>query len=86
MSLRRINFDEPSSNLSRCEQCGKALPRRYTYPLCEACRDDARYKEVKEYIMHNDVTELEVADHFNLPLETIQRWIKEGHLSYKDKK
>ncbi|MCR5545406.1 MAG: hypothetical protein K6F30_02915 [Lachnospiraceae bacterium] len=83
MSLKRFNFDEPESNLRRCEKCGKALPRRYIYDICEQCEHDAMYKDVKEYIMKNNVTELEVADHFHLPLETIQRWIKEGHLSYK---
>ncbi len=83
MSLKRFNLNEPESKLTRCEKCGKALPRRHVGNICKECEHDALYKDVKEYIMHNEVTELEVAEHFNLPLETIQRWVREGHLSYK---
>ena len=86
MSLRRLNLDDSANSLRRCEKCGKALPRRHVGSICTDCQHDAIYRDVKEFILHNDVTELEVADHFDLPLETIQRWIKEGHLSYKDQK
>lgn len=86
MSLRRIDLKNSGSKLRRCEKCGKALSRRHIGTICTECEQDAIYKDVKEFILHNDVTELEVADHFQLPLETIQRWIKEGHLSYKENK
>lgn len=84
MSLRRINLNENTSRIKHCTKCGTALPRRHPGDFCDNCLYDMKYKDVKEYVLHNDVTELEVSDHFDLPLEVVQRWIKEGHLSYKE--
>lgn len=84
MSIRRIRLDENTSRVKHCTGCGKALPRRHEGDLCDDCLYNLMYKDVKEFVLQNDVTELEVADHFNLPLEVIQRWIREGHLSYKE--
>lgn len=82
--MRRLRLDENTSRVKRCTTCGKALPRRHNGELCDDCLYNLRYKDVKEFVLHHDVTELEVADHFDLPLEVVQRWIKEGHLSYKE--
>ena len=42
------------------------------------------FQEVKEYIRANDVTEYDVASHFNLPLQQVKQWIREGRIEYKD--
>ena len=86
MALKRFYAYEDRFDRCYCDVCGKALPRSYRDSVCSDCKHDAIYKEVKEFILHNDVTELEVAEQFDLPLETIRRWIREGHLSYKDQK
>ena len=84
MTLRRFVLSDDKFGRNRCDVCGKAMPMSYKDTVCSDCKADAIYKEVKEYIIHNDVTELEVADKFDLPLETIRRWVREGHLSYKE--
>jgi hypothetical protein len=84
MSSRRLNLNENLSRIKHCTNCGKALPRRHSGDLCDDCLYNLKYKDVKEYVLHNDVTELEVSDEFDLPLEVVQRWIREGHLSYKE--
>lgn len=82
--MKRLRLDENTSRIKHCSKCGKALPRRHQGDLCDDCLYDLRYRDVKEYVIHNDVTELEVSEHFDLPLEVVQRWIREGHLSYKE--
>ena len=84
MSSGRLNLNENTTRIKHCTNCGKALPRRHSGDLCDDCLYNLRYKDVKEYVLHNDVTELEVSDKFDLPLEVVQRWIREGHLSYKE--
>lgn len=84
MSSRRLNLNESPSRIKHCTNCGKALPRRHSGDLCDDCLYNLKYKDVKEYVLHNDVTEMEVSDEFDLPLEVVQRWIREGHLSYKE--
>ncbi len=85
MAIKRF-YSEDKFDRRYCDVCGKALPGSYKGSTCADCKDDALYKEVKEFILHNEATELEVADKFDLPLDTIRRWIREGHLSYKDQK
>lgn len=71
---------------SVCPRCGRPMPLSWHYPICPICKDDDLYHEVKDYILHNDVTELQVADHFGIPLSKIRQWIKEGYIDYRIKK
>ena len=65
-----------------CKKCGRPLPSSWLDPLCESCADNELYQEVKEYILKNDVTEFEVASHFDISLEKVRKWIKEGYIEY----
>ncbi len=66
-----------------CEKCGHILPGSYKESLCRTCKEEALYKQVKEYIQNHSVTEFEVAQHFQLPLSTIRRWVADGRIEYR---
>ncbi len=42
------------------------------------------FSEVKEYIRSKDVTEYQVAEHFNIPHLLVRKWIAEGRVEYKE--
>lgn len=42
------------------------------------------FSEVKEYIRSKDVTEYQVAEHFNIPRLLVKKWIAEGRIEYKE--
>ena len=46
--------------------------------------DEELYAEVKEYILHNNVTEMEVAETFGIPLKQVRAWIKDGRIDYRN--
>ncbi len=52
--------------------------------MCPVCINQALFEDVKDFIRNNDVNELDVAEHFNIPQTTIKAWIKEGRIEYKD--
>ncbi len=67
-----------------CELCRRPLPSTYTDTVCPACQEHQLFTNVKEYIRDNDVTEYDVAEHFNIPRQQVKHWIKEGRIEYKD--
>lgn len=74
------------NNYKYCAVCRKPLPLSFEEDLCPACKENQFFQEVKEYIRANDVTEYDVADHFQIPLQRVKRWIREGRIEYKDEK
>lgn len=73
-------------NYKYCEICKRPLPLSYDSALCPFCADQQLFREVKEYIRQNDVTEFDVSEHFNIPLHRVKQWIREGRIEYKDDK
>lgn len=71
-------------NYKYCEICRRPLPLTYKDSLCPACIEQQLFHEVKEYIRENDVTEYDVALHFNIPLHRVKQWIREGRIEYKE--
>ena len=70
-----------------CKGCGQTFARLSAQGFCERCADYELYKKVKEYVRaHDNVNEWMVADVFDIPVERVKNWIKEGYLSYKDQK
>lgn len=59
------------------------MAKTWANELCPACTDEDLYKNVKEYITNNDVTATEVAMEFDIPLQKVNAWIKEGFIEYK---
>lgn len=74
------------NNYKYCTVCKKPLPLSFEEDLCPGCKENMFFNEVKEYIRTNDVTEYDVADHFQIPLQRVKRWIREGRIEYKDKR
>lgn len=72
-------------NFKYCEICRNPLPLTYKDSFCPHCLEQQLFREVKEYIRENDVTEYDVAEHFHIPLYRIKSWIKEGRIEYKEK-
>lgn len=66
-----------------CRNCGRPLPASRMKSLCEQCEADAIYRDVKEYVRENDVNEYQVADHFDISVDVVRKWIREGYMSYK---
>lgn len=72
------------NNYKYCEICRNPLPLNYERDLCPACEREQLFREVKEYIRANDVTEYDVALEFNIPLHQVKQWIREGRIEYKE--
>lgn len=72
-------------NSKYCEYCGRPLPLSSESSLCSACQDQQLFREVKEFIRSSDhVTEYDVSKHFDIPVQRVKRWIREGRIEYKD--
>lgn len=80
MTKQQSLFD----NYKYCEMCKRPLPLTYKDALCPTCKEQSLFHEVKEYIRANDVTEYDVALHFNIPHRRVLQWIHEGRIEYKD--
>ena len=79
----KMKFEEAARPRNLCSNCGKPMARSHKGTLCPACQDDILYPQVKDYILHNSVTEMEVAEHFDIPLQKVRRWISDGRIEYK---
>ncbi len=60
------------------------VPKTYEKDLCPDCEREQLFRDVKEYIRENDVTEYDVALEFNIPHHQVKQWIREGRIEYKD--
>lgn len=67
-----------------CEICGVPLPLTYEKSVCPACTEEKLFRDVKEYIRANDVTEYDVAYEFHIPVRKVKKWIQEGRIEYKE--
>ena len=67
----------------RCKQCGHALSESYTQEICPRCQEINLFAEVKDYIRENDVREMDVAEHFDIPIGQVRKWIREGRIQYR---
>lgn len=71
-------------NTDGCKECHRTLPKDYDDELCPACKERLLFSKVKDYIRANDVTEFDVAKHFEIPLFKVKGWIREGRIEYKE--
>jgi len=80
---RRLT-DEPVRRGRVCARCGIRIPLSCSYEYCRDCLKLKLFPEVRDYIRHNDVNELEVADNFGIDRTIIHDWIEEGRLEYNE--
>ena len=71
-------------NLKLCSVCHRSLPENYDGDMCPVCQENRLFSDVKEYIRAQDVTEYQVAEHFNIPRMLVKKWIAEGRIEYKE--
>lgn len=81
-----VNLEQVSlfDNLKFCSICRRPLPLDYDKEMCPGCIENQLFNEVKEYIRSRDVTEYQVAEHFQIPHRKVKRWIEEGRIEYKE--
>lgn len=72
-----------NANHRECIQCGRRLGEFYREDICPSCKEFNLFLEVKEYIRTNNVKEMDVAEHFNIPVSKVRTWIREGRIVYK---
>ena len=63
-----------------CKNCGRVLSPTYEAELCPTCEENQLFDKVRDYIRKNDVTEMQVAEHFGIPQKKVKAWIKEGKI------
>jgi RNA polymerase subunit RPABC4/transcription elongation factor Spt4 len=68
-----------------CKQCQRSLPEFYEDELCPSCKEANLFAEVKDFIRSNDVKETDVAEHFDIPVGKVRKWIREGRIQYRGK-
>ena len=67
-----------------CKNCGRVLSPTYEAELCPTCEENQLFDKVRDYIRKNDVTEMQVAEHFGIPQKKVKAWIKVGRIEYKE--
>ena len=72
------------SGIKACKECHRDLKPEYPEDTCPACKERMLFSRVKDFIRENDVTEFQVAEHFEIPLFKVKGWIREGRIQYKD--
>ena len=69
---------------SYCKECRNLLPQDYEFELCPQCIEQRLFREVRDYIRQNTVTEYDVAEEFQIPVRRVKAWIKEGRIQYQE--
>ncbi len=65
-----------------CKNCQRRLDIAYPMDLCTNCQEDVLFARVRDYIRGQTVNEYMVAEHFDIPLRKVRKWIKEGRIEY----
>ncbi len=66
-----------------CEDCHQMLPAEYEFDVCPRCTEERLFREVRDFIRKNEVTEYDVAEEFGLPVKRVKSWIREGRIQYQ---
>lgn len=71
-------------NYKYCSICQRRIPQSCQDTVCPNCTESALFQDVKDYIRANDVNEYMVAQHFNISLKQVRKWIRDGRIQYKE--
>lgn len=75
-------------DVRNCKSCGKLYNYFGGQPLCPTCLNSLEdtFRLVKQYIYdHPECGVQEVAEEFDVTVQTIHRWIREERLSFSDR-
>lgn len=78
----RLNLN-PQSDERRCTNCQKRIAKSSKYDMCNDCLKSTLYPEVKEFILNNNVTELDIAEHFGIDKMLVKEWVRDGLIAHK---
>ena len=80
--MSRLNLNGESMG-KFCVRCQKRIPASSKYDKCKECFKHEIFPSVREYVEQNDVSEVELAEHFELDLSIVKEWIRDGSLEQK---
>ena len=66
--------EEDKGAYKYCKNCGRVLSPTYEAELCPTCEENQLFDKVRDYIRKNDVTEMQVAEHFGIPQKKVKAW------------
>ncbi len=81
---KNVEFVDARTPVKYCKDCGRPLPIDYSDYICPGCKENNLFREVRDYIRANDVNEYQVAETFNIPVEQVKLWIRNGRIEYKN--
>ncbi|MCI5621394.1 MAG: hypothetical protein MR355_07555 [Lachnospiraceae bacterium] len=67
-----------------CQRCKRVLPPSFKGEFCSVCQETELFAQVRDYVRENNVTEYQVAEHFQISVHLVKRWIREGRIEYRD--
>ncbi len=67
-----------------CARCNRAMPKSIRGDVCPSCQDEMLFQEVKDYLHTHHATELQLAEHFHIPLQKVRGWIRAGRIEYRE--
>ncbi len=79
----KLDNEDLQTEKKECKQCGRYLSKDYHEELCPKCIELNLFSAVRDYIRSKDVREMDVANHFNIPVTKVRSWIREGKIVYK---
>lgn len=73
------------TGMKECKQCKRQLEKYYNEDICPTCKEINLFSDVKDFIRsNNNVQEVDVATHFNIPISKVRAWIRDGRIEYKN--
>ena len=67
-----------------CKTCGKRIPMSNTRDICNDCLKVKIFPQIRDFVRENDVSAFELAEMFDIDLEIVEDWLREGRLEYKN--
>lgn len=78
------NRNNSFTKVKECKQCKRPLGKYYDEDICPTCKELNLFSDVKDFIRSsNNVQEIDVARHFNIPISQVRTWIREGRIEYR---
>ena len=71
------------SKYKYCQFCGCPIDAKSEINVCSVCEENELFHKVKDFIRENNVNEFQVASEFNIPINQVKKWIRDGRIEYK---
>lgn len=71
-----------SEGYKLCKMCSRPMNIDEKKDTCPFCEENMLFREVRDFIRNNDVTEYQLSERFNISPDKVKAWIKEGRIEY----